>query len=178
MRDFKNYTPEELMIIYQKDSPEKAYLAFEELYFRFSGRVYNFIKKKNMGLADAEDILQKVFFKIHVSKHLYDVRFKFEQWIFVIARTTTIDFQRKESRDLKNIQKLIYGNETEEFEVNFASEELDFFENLEQDQKEILELKYIDNYSYKEISKMLSRPETALRKMVSRMVVKIRNGDV
>jgi RNA polymerase sigma-70 factor (ECF subfamily) len=178
MIKLKTVTAEELMVIYQKDAPDNAYMAFVELYSRFSGRVYKFIKNKNLSQADIEDILQKVFFKIHESKHLYNDKFKFEQWIFVIARTTIIDFVRKESRNLKNIEKLIYGKEVNDLADYKEIEELDFFEKLEIDQQKLLELKYVDDLSYNEIAKILNKSEISLRKIVSRLVVKIRNGEV
>jgi RNA polymerase sigma-70 factor (ECF subfamily) len=176
--NLKNFTAEELMLIYQRESPDKAYLAFEELYSRYAERVYSFIKKKRLRQEDAEDILQKIFVKVHESKHLYDGKFKFEQWIFVIARTTAIDFLRKESRSLKNIEKRIYGTEVNEFVEIMEPEELDFFESLDNDHKKLLEMKYMDDLSYNEISKVLNKSEASLRKIVSRLVVKIRKGEV
>jgi RNA polymerase sigma factor (sigma-70 family) len=57
-------------------------------------------------------------------------------------------------------------------------EELDFFESLDNDHKKLLEMKYMDDLSYNEISKVLNKSEASLRKIVSRLVVKIRKGEV
>ena len=68
--NLKKLTAEELMLSYQTHSPTEAYNAFNELYTRYSQRVFNFLNKKVKNSADSEDLLQKVFIKIHESKHL------------------------------------------------------------------------------------------------------------
>lgn len=94
MIDLKTMTAEELMLRYQTHSPTEAYAAFDELYSRYSQRVFNFLNKKVRNAAESEDLLQKVFIKIHESKHLYKNKFKFEQWLFVIARSQVLDYFR------------------------------------------------------------------------------------
>jgi DNA-directed RNA polymerase specialized sigma24 family protein len=54
---FKHKSAEELMVIYQDGSPEDAVLAFEELYRRYSDRVYQYCLKKLAVRVDAEDSL-------------------------------------------------------------------------------------------------------------------------
>jgi RNA polymerase sigma-70 factor (ECF subfamily) len=110
---------------------------------------------------------------------LYNAKFKFEQWVFVIARTSVIDFSRMESRKNKKIEKFIYEMEDDYIEEKIQnSENMDYLNQLDEKQKTLLELKYVDQLSYLEISKVLNKSEASLRKMVSRLVVKIRNGDV
>jgi RNA polymerase sigma-70 factor (ECF subfamily) len=174
--DLKKKTAEELMIIYQQHSPEEAYAAFSELYSRFHQNVFSFLMKKVKNQADAEDLLQKVFLKIHDSKHLYKEKFKFEQWLFVIARTTTLDHFRAASRYENRKQKTV--TETETVIGNDDRPSGTDFGKLSDDQKELLELKYIDELSYEEISKILNKSETSLRKIVSRLTISLRKGDV
>lgn len=163
------------MIIYQQKSPELAYTAFCELYNRYSQRVYSFILKKIKNQADADDLLQKVFIKIHESKHLYKDKFKFEQWLFVIARTSIIDHFRSLSR---------YRNRMDQFGKE-SNPDLDFSNqaninphsailNLDEDQRELLEMKFIDELSYQEISSILNKSNSSLRKMVSRMMINLK----
>ncbi len=159
------------MIIYQQKSPELAYEAFCELYNRYSQRAYSFILKKVKNQMDAEDLLQKIFIKIHESKHLYKDKFKFEQLLFVIARTSVLDHFRSVSRYKNRLNK--YSGEQElsnPININPHSSIL----NLDEDQKELLEMKFIDELSYQEISILLNKSETSLRKIVSRMMISLR----
>ncbi len=159
------------MLIYQTHSPTEAYEAFSELYFRYSGRVFNFLLKKTKNQAESEDLLQKVFIKIHESKHLYKEKFKFEQWLFVIARTQALDHFRSAKR---------YRDRLEKFRPEvYEKEETDLADlrSLEVDQHELLAMKFIDELSYEEIARVLGKSEVSLRKTVSRLVARIKKGE-
>jgi RNA polymerase sigma-70 factor (ECF subfamily) len=161
------------MAQYQTASPDFAYAAFNELYVRYSNRVYNFLNKKTLNQADSDDLLQKVFIKIHESKHLYKNKYKFDQWIFVIARTQALDYFRSEKRYRDRLSKI---DDT----AFAASENVEdhFFTEINSDQNELLQMKYIDDLSYQEISKILNKSEVSLRKSVSRIVNRLKTGVV
>lgn len=161
---------EELMLRYQTHSPDEAYAAFCEIYSRYSARVLSFLNKKTRNQAESEDLLQKVFIKIHESKHLYKDKYKFEQWLFVIARTQALDYFRSAKRYQDRLKK--FEPETnEKAEVDMA------FLGLEADQLELLEMKFIDELSYEEISKVVNKSEVSLRKSVSRLMTKLKKSE-
>lgn len=170
-------TPEELMLIYKNNSPDEAVLAFNELYGRFSQRVYNYLNSKTKNPALSDDLLQKVFIKVHESKHLYDPKYKFEQWIFVIARTSTLDSFRSEKRYEERLKKYespdVQLPPSEDLD-SYNLETMDGLKDLEAHEIELLEMKYVDDLSYSEISKVLGKSETSLRKSVSRMMARMR----
>jgi RNA polymerase sigma-70 factor (ECF subfamily) len=171
LRDLKEITAEELMLRYQTHSPDEAYAAFNELYSRYSQRVFNFLNKKVKNSADGEDLLQKVFIKIHESKHLYSNKYKFEQWLFVIARTQTLDYFRANKRYKDRIANY-------EPEVLESSEvDMSLLKNLDSDQQELLEMKFIDELSYQEIAQIVNKSEVSLRKTLSRMVGRLKKGE-
>lgn len=157
------------MTIYQQRSPDEAYLAFVELYNRYSKKVFSILLTKANNRADAEDLLQKVFIKMHESKHLYMAKYKFEQWIFTIAKTTAIDHFRTQKRREQNMQKIIV--ETTDDSVVEVLE-------INPDHLELLEMKYVDELSYQEISKILNKSEVSLRKLVSRITSSLKMGRV
>lgn len=164
------------MLIYQLKAPLEAYRAFEELYGRYSGRVFAYLLSKLKNHADAEDLLQKVFFKIHESKHLYKEQFSFEQWLFVIARTAVLDHIRSKNRRDKKHELFagldIYPSVNEE-ELN-----LGFMDKLDAKDKDLLTLKFIDELSYQEMAKLLAKSEVSLRKSVSRLISRIKKEEV
>ena len=168
--DLKKLTAEELMLHYQTHSPTEAYNAFNELYTRYSQRVFSFLNKKVKNSADCEDILQKVFIKIHESKHLYKNKYKFEQWLFVIAKTQTLDYFRANKRYQDRLNKF----EPEVFEK--IEVDMSLLKSLDADQQELLEMKFIDELSYLEISKIVNKSEVSLRKTLSRVVGRLNKG--
>lgn len=124
---------------------------------------------------DADELLQILFLKMHSSKHLFQNKYKFEQWLFVIARTVFIDFLRKnkkitltESLDEKEFY-LFQGIEEEE-NKNIEAH----LENLSAKEKELLKLRYEDELSFKEIAERLSQSEVSLRKYISRTIKKLK----
>ena len=167
----KHFTTEDLMADYQSAHPDEAYNAFNELYARYSLRVFNYIQSKIRNQVDAEDIMQKVFIKIHESKHQYNNKFKFEQWIFVIARSQVLDFFRSQKRYNARIRN------AETIESDSLTDDITVFNQLDETQRELLELKYIDDLSYKEISKLVNKSEVSLRKSLSRMISGLKKGE-
>jgi RNA polymerase sigma-70 factor, ECF subfamily len=57
----------------------------------------------------AEDFFQETWIRVLERGHQYDVRFKFEAWLFTIARNLVIDWQRQ-----KKMQSLDALTDTEE----------------------------------------------------------------
>jgi len=172
----ENQTAEELMQIYVDGHPDMAIMAFNELYERYSERIYQYALKKMQIRSDAEDVLQKVFLKLHTSKHLFNPKFKFEQWIFVIAKTSVLDALRKRVRDVQKIEALF--SEKELF-LPIESKEMNSFdplETLDGEKKQLLEWKYVDELSYNEIAKLVNKSEASLRKTMSRLIFKLKEG--
>ena len=172
MANLTHLTSEELMEIYQTAHPDQAYEAFTQLYQRYSQRVYNYVQSKVKNSADSDDLLQKVFIKMHESKHQYKDKYKFEQWIFVIARTQVLDFFRANKRYDAKLKKVDQGMDGSPLEAD-----LSIFNQLDASQRELLEMKYIDELSYQEISKIVNKSEVSLRKSLSRMISVLKKGE-
>ena len=80
---------EDLMALYQSGDGH----AFETLYRRHSGRVFEFLQKKTNPL-NARDLLQEAFLKLHRARHQYSVQYPFLPWLFTITRNVLVDFVR------------------------------------------------------------------------------------
>lgn len=172
-------TAEQLMLRYQSHSPEEAYAAFEELYRRYSSRVFQYLNKKTRNAADTEDLMQKVFFKIHESKHLYNEKYAFEQWLFVIARTALLDHFRSKGRHQNKMDLLAESKTGEGLQETEGQDlSLGFMERLPENEKELLTLKFIDELSYQEMAQTLGKSEVSLRKTVSRLIGRLKKGEV
>ena len=72
--------------------------AFEELYRRHASKVYGFLLRR-VGTADAQDLLQEVFAKLHTHRGKYDAALPFLPWLFTITSHAVVDQARKRQRE-------------------------------------------------------------------------------
>lgn len=166
--NLENKNNEELMQIFRDGNSELAYLAFEVLYRRSSGPLYSFLLTKTKNKEDAQDLLQKTYFKIHQCQNLYDSKFKFEQWLYTIAKNLTLDEFRKINREKVKLENFKQSSFESLEELNLVN-----LDSLVGFDRELLELKFVDEMSYLEISKILNKSEVSLRKMVSRILKRL-----
>ncbi|MCB0349058.1 MAG: RNA polymerase sigma factor, partial [Bdellovibrionales bacterium] len=78
------------MKLYQNDN----FTAFEELYGRYTSRVYSYLRKRLSSSEAIEDLYQKVFLKLHENRGKYDDKLLFAPWLFTITRNVLIDWYR------------------------------------------------------------------------------------
>ncbi len=84
-------TNEKLVSQYRRGDEE----ALEILIKQNLKPIYNFVFRYVRDVSDADDITQEVFVKMWRNIKKFDVRKKFKNWLFTIARNTAIDFLRK-----------------------------------------------------------------------------------
>lgn len=160
------------MIAYQQGE----YTAFTELYDRHAGRVYGYLRARLSEEAEAADILQNVFLKLHENRRRYNGRFPFLPWLFTIARNLLIDHWRK--------HKAI-PVEAETFEAlpspePGADEEVLVRQALEQlspDDRRLIELRFDEGLSFSDLARRLGISDDSARKRVSRLFRRLR-GEV
>lgn len=167
----------ELMLVYSQGSPDEAMIAFGEIYERYAQKVFHYLERRTKNKIESEDLLQKVFIKFHECKHLYKSEYSLEQWLFVIARSISLDFFRSHKRYRDRIEKFSKESEFSLNEEDKNEWDLSFMNRLEDKDKELLELKYLDDLSYKEISNILNKTEGSLRKSVSRLINRLKTGE-
>ena len=68
--------------------------SFEQLLRRFQAPVLQFLRRRGLG-ADAEDVTQETFLRVHEHLHRYSRRWAFSAWLFAIARRTGINYRRR-----------------------------------------------------------------------------------
>lgn len=166
-------TDEELMLAYATGDME----AFEVLYRRHKNRIFGFLMSKLKDQAEAEEVFQAVFTKLHVARGKYRPEIPFLPWIFTITRHALIDHIRR--RD--SYQKHITSSETpledyaaplaDESSPNISSAELG---RLNTTQRQALDLRFQQEMSFAEIGERLATSEENARQVVSRAIRKLR----
>ncbi|MFH6768029.1 sigma-70 family RNA polymerase sigma factor [Gaetbulibacter aquiaggeris] len=143
--------------------------AFNFLLDTFWDDVYGFQLKRIENESDAEDITIQTFSKAFDKIETFDDSFKFKTWLIAISKNIHIDLLRKEKKYFspKNLnsdeQAFQILDESPSAEDTLITEQnlaklLRDIKKLNPHYQEVINLRYFQELSYKEISKELNEP--------------------
>ena len=149
-----------------KNNDQKA---FNYLLDVFWDAVYGFQLKRTQNENDAEDITIQTFSKAFDRIETFDEKYTFKTWLITISKNIHIDLLRKEKN---SITQVISKNNHEVFQVMDESPSpedkliteqhlaklLRDIKKLKPHYQEVINLRYFQELSYKEISKELKEP--------------------
>ncbi|MBS1607026.1 MAG: sigma-70 family RNA polymerase sigma factor [Bacteroidetes bacterium] len=88
---------------------------------RFGKRLMGFIRQRVKSEADAEDILQDVWYQLTTAVDTGPIE-QISGWLFAVARNRIIDgYRRKRPESLEDLQTASSGRDPDNDELNFAS---------------------------------------------------------
>jgi RNA polymerase sigma-70 factor (ECF subfamily) len=142
--------------------------AFDALFARHSEMIYSTLLKFTGNSDDVDDLMQEAFMKAYLKIGLYDPKYDFGAWIYTIARNTFVDFSRLRKSNALNPQNIpLESGSTSQLSASTPNPE-DYIINAQQraqieryiamlpeDYRQLFELRFIDEYSYEEISEKL-----------------------
>ncbi|MDB2632372.1 RNA polymerase sigma factor [Flavobacteriaceae bacterium] len=149
---------------------ENNQMAFNFLLERFWNDVFGFMIKRTQNENDAEDITIETFFKAFDKINSFDQKFKFKTWLITIAKNTHLDRLRKQKNALTNqtteedenrvywIQDDAPSAEDKLITEQNLAELLKDIKKLKPHHQEIIQLRYFQEQSYQEISKIIDVP--------------------
>lgn len=173
-------TDSQLIALYLQDQDA---LYFSQLYRRYAGKV--FAKCISM-LADhgmARDATQDVFIKILLNLSKFTEQSSFSTWVYSITYNYCIDLIRKKKKNIllytEDIGSISKETEVEmpdsvilEMETNRLEKVMD---RLPPGDKAILDMKYTDEMSIREIGEVLNKTESAIKMQIMRAKIKSQN---
>ena len=119
--------------------------------------------------AKAEEIFQMIFLKLHKSRHRFNPEYPFVPWLFAVAHSVLVDSLRRKTIEVLEPCPDVMNNHPIE-SVGF--------EFLNEDQNELLTLRYVHDLSFKQISERLQSTPDAIRKRLSRLIQFLRHQSV
>jgi len=159
---------EELMVMYQAGSEE----AFQTLYQRHSQKIYGFLRGRVWKDERAAELYQEVFLKIHRSKHLYNKSLPALPWIFSVTKSVLVDGLRVDKKARRDSE---LANTEIVDEKRSIAEVTELLARLPENQREAIELRYVDEKTFEEIAIKLETTSENARKIVSRAVAKLKS---
>lgn len=167
---------DEVMQKYQEGEPA----AMDELLRRYKNPLYHFALRLILNAAEAQDITQEVFLRLHQCKEGYRPKGKFAAWLFNIAHNLCISRFRKRKWYAFWPRIKDAPDESVEFESPGPSprdvaQDNDLscilkkcIQGLPLLQKEALILREYENLDYHEIAKILQKPQATVKILLYR----------
>ena len=152
--------------------------AFEHLYTRYHEAIMRLFEVRLAGDKEAaEDLVQETFIKVYLHLDAYAEEYTFGQWVYTIARNTMVDYLRRRTDDVSIDSAArapiapIATTPTPEESVIQSQRRThveDSLAELSDDYRRIIELRFIDEYSYEEIADKLGRPINTIKTQIRR----------
>jgi RNA polymerase sigma-70 factor, ECF subfamily len=152
---------------------------FAPLYKKYFEQIFLFVLKRVESEDAAADITSQVFLKalLNISKYK-DMGFPFSSWLFRIARNELYDMYRKkqvemvvsmESRSVQFIMSEIGDAEKQDHSHLTAA-----LSKLDEDEMELIEMRFFESRPFKEIGEILSITENNAKVRTYRILDKLK----
>lgn len=183
--DKMTLTDEELILAFQNGDRD----AFNLLVNRYKDKLTNFLYRFTYDIDSAQDLAQDTLLKVYINKDSYKQIAKFSTWIYTIASNLAKTELRKIKRR-KTFTISDLSTDDREFVIHRSDE--DSFENeednsvsgkilekcldeLDNEFKNIIILRDIQELSYDEISKILKIPLGTVKSRINRGRFKLKD---
>lgn len=170
----KTTLSDEEIIEYYLHTQKGSY--FSVLYERYSKKVYGKCLSMLKSQQSAEDAVQEIFLKVMVNLSKFSGKSKFSTWLYSITYNFCIDKIRKEKKRLgQSVEDInAYGDivddeidDAEILETNIARLKI-ILDRIPQDDRAILMMKYLEEFSIKDICGVLNKSESAVKMQIKR----------
>jgi RNA polymerase sigma-70 factor (ECF subfamily) len=137
--------------------------SFSALFKILYPRILKYFLARKMDLMIAEELTQNVMFTLY--ERIGDLREKdlFYGWLFKIARNEWLQYIRQQQRrnkivEFEPLDEQNPANMAAETGLPFTARFYEWMESLDQDEKEIIMLRFIDGLSYEELAVAIQIP--------------------
>jgi len=151
--------------------------SFISYYEKYKDKIYlYFLYRLNFNKTTAEDLTSEVFLKALKSFENFDQNRSFQAWIYTIAHNHLVNYYRTAKREVELTENIFStAADSQKIELNY---ELDLvlkeINSLEESDKEILLMRFVDQFSNTEIADLLGKEEGAVRTKISRSLDRLR----
>ena len=177
-------TDEELILLFQNSDAN----AYSELALRYKDKLKSFIFRYTNEMAQAEDLAQDTLLKVYIKKDSYKPIAKFSTWLYTIAQNLAKTELRKKKRrgtyrfsDLDKDDMEFIARSPEEGttgdEIGKINDDKIIHQSLielDDEFRNIIILRDIQELSYEEISKILDLPLGTVKSRINRARLKLK----
>lgn len=139
---------------------------FGEIVQKYQKTIYNIAFRMVGDPTDAEHITQTTFMKAYERINLYKRRHPFFIWIHKIAVNETLNFIKRQQEvvGLKDMRQIVESTPETEHYSNERQKRIECaLEKLPTEQRIVIVLRHVGDFSYREISKILDISEKTVK---------------
>lgn len=159
----------------------KDLATFQKYYEEYMPKIFRYVFSKVSDRELTEDLVSEISLKALEHFESYDEQYPFGGWFYGIARNHVIDhykkFKKLQHTSLDEIENLVpdSSNPARDAERAMSSQCLkSALSKLDDDKKELVTLRYLSGYSYKEIGDMFGKEENAVKVSTHRAVCQLK----
>lgn len=153
---------------------EESFLSY---YNQFKDKIYNyFLYRVGFDKSLAEDLSSEVFIKAFKSFESFDKSKKFQSWIYVIAHNHLVNHYKISNRIVPfDAAENLLPSQENGGEIRYeVARVLKIISLMEETDREILRLRFVDDLNNQEIAEVLDKEEGSVRTQLSRSLSKLR----
>ena len=157
---------------------QKDPAAFALLYDRYASPVYRYLLSRTGSIEESRDLTSQTFLTAYEVFPRYRHRGCFSAWLFSIARSKFIDHVRRKNRSAKTAIEPADGPPEPLAQVIESERLADLRRRigvLEEDEQELLRLRFAAGLSYGQMAALLNKNEDAVKKSVYRLLARLQS---
>ncbi|MDX2362083.1 MAG: sigma-70 family RNA polymerase sigma factor [Crocinitomicaceae bacterium] len=164
-KTYQSFSDEKLLLSYKE---KQSSMIIGELYKRYGHLVFGTAMKYAKNKFDAEDIAMTVFEKLPSKILAHEIQ-SFKSWLYMVTKNECLMFFRKKGNLTTTLTKELESQDTleqkehQEVQIILLEEAID---TLKDDQKECINLFYIERKSYQEITGLLKMDLTKVKSAI------------
>lgn len=147
--------------------------AFTTIITEYERKIYTYCYYLLRSREEAEDAVQDIFVKVYQQLRRYEKRVSFSAWLYKVAYHYCLDQLRRRKRRSRLLSLYKLQLMTHQQALPEESPVDRIFENLTSEERGLLILRVIEQYSFEEISMITGSSSAALRKKYERLRKKL-----
>jgi len=150
---------------------------FERLFISYNEQIFRLVFfKTGFNKELAQDIAQDIFLKVWEKRENFDpTKSSLKNWIYTIAKNKIIDYYRTRKKvEVEYNDELAKTIYTKKEDAELSERVFKMIGKLSEEEREIITLRYIQDYSVKEISSILEKNYSATKVQLHRAIKKLR----
>lgn len=158
-------------------------VAFELVFYRYKGKLYDFIRRSLPASEDAESMVQEIFVKLWSNREQLDATKSLNAFIYIMARNEIYGNLRKLLVRRRYLEELSFSinqsSETTEQELEYnelKSVVSQLINSMPEKRREIFVLSRNEGLSYKEIASQLSISENTVDSQIRKALAYLKEN--
>jgi RNA polymerase sigma-70 factor (ECF subfamily) len=147
--------------------------AFEGLYDRYATKVLKRCYFICLNVEEARDLMQEIWLKVFLHLHTFKKQAAFSSWLYRLTTNHCLNYLKSKAHS-EQLAGVISFDEHYKEDSTASTEAHQLLQKLSLEERSILAMKFMGEYSYEEIAAICKIGVSATKMRVSRLITKLR----